>query len=152
MHVGQLDPLGLAELLRVLFVVVGDLSFGRRNLCGEIVGGKLDVAQPDLFVGKIVGVTRFVVAHLHARVDHVAQRVRNHAVALFVFVFSRQQIVGAQHVLVSVEVELSVALKNGFLGDFILQRDVADADAEMARLVADQLLPRSAARPLPAEH
>ena len=123
----------------VLFVVVGDLSFGRRNLCGEIAVGQLDVAQSDLFVGKIVGVARFVVAHLHAVVDHVAQRVRDHAIALGVFVFSRQQIVRAEHVLVSVEVELTVALKSGFLGDFILQRHVADADAEMARLVADQL-------------
>src|SRR5208337_4340237 len=43
-------------------------------------------------------------------------------------------------VLVSIEVELAVALKNGFLGDFLLQGLVADADAEMARLFADQLL------------
>ena len=82
---------------------------------------------------------RLVVAHLHAGIDHIAQRVRNHAVALFVFIFRRLQIVGAQHVLVSIEVELAVALKSGFLRDFILQRDVADADAEMTRLVADQL-------------
>ena len=64
----------------------------------------------------------------------------DHGVALVIFVFSRQQVGVAQHVLVGVEVELAVALENGLLGDFILQRLVADADAEMARLFADQLL------------
>ena len=140
MDVNQLDALGLAELLRVLAVVVGDLSFGRRDLGGEIAVRYFDVAQSDPFVAKIVGVARLVVAHLHAAVDHVAQRVGDHAVALAVFVLSRQQIVVAQHVLVSIEVELAIALKSRLLGDFILQRLVADADAEMARLFADQLL------------
>jgi hypothetical protein len=88
--VGQLDALGLAELVRVLFVIVGDLTFGRRNFRAEITERELDVAHCDLFVRKIVGVARFVVTHLHAAVDHIAERLGDHAVALVIFVFSRQ--------------------------------------------------------------
>ena len=52
----------------------------------------------------------------------------------------RQQIVGAQHFLVGVEIELAVALKDSAGFDFLLERVVADRDAEMARFFADQLL------------
>jgi len=84
-------------------------------------------------------VPRFVVADLHAGVDHVAHQVGDHLLALAVFIFTRRKIVAAQQFLVGVEIELAVALKCGRGRDLMLQRFVADTDSEMARLITYQL-------------
>ncbi len=137
---GYPDSRRLAELLGILFVEVGDLIFGRRHFRAEIGVRYFDVAQSHALVAQVECVACFIVADLHARVDHVAQRVGDHLLTLAVFIFARQHIVAAQQFLVGVEVELAVALKCGRGGDLLLQRFVADADPEIDQPI-QRLLP-----------
>src|SRR5262249_1671668 len=72
--------------------------------------------------------------------DHLSKRFRDHRLAGFVLELRRQHVVGAQHFLVSDEVEPSIVLECPLRFDFALERCVAYVKTETVRFVTNEVI------------